>query len=59
MEREHLEVTDDVSIVEHLKHLVFITEGSYTNLKVRKLPSSFMVLNIESSSFTLFWVFLK
>jgi 2-C-methyl-D-erythritol 4-phosphate cytidylyltransferase len=34
VEREHLEVTDDVSIVEHLKHLVFITEGSYTNLKV-------------------------
>uniref|UniRef100_A0A7I4B1W6 2-C-methyl-D-erythritol 4-phosphate cytidylyltransferase, chloroplastic n=1 Tax=Physcomitrium patens TaxID=3218 RepID=A0A7I4B1W6_PHYPA len=34
VEREHLEVTDDVSIVEHLKHMVFITEGSYTNLKV-------------------------
>jgi 2-C-methyl-D-erythritol 4-phosphate cytidylyltransferase len=34
VERDHLEVTDDVSIVEHLKHLVFITEGSYTNLKV-------------------------
>lgn len=34
VEREQLEVTDDVSIVEHLKHLVFITQGSYTNLKV-------------------------
>ncbi|CAA7405118.1 unnamed protein product [Spirodela intermedia] len=32
--REGLEVTDDVSIVEHLKHPVYITEGSYTNLKV-------------------------
>ncbi|CAK9137430.1 unnamed protein product [Ilex paraguariensis] len=32
--RECLEVTDDVSIVEHLKHPVYITEGSYTNIKV-------------------------
>lgn len=32
--RNHLEVTDDVSIVEHLKHPVYITEGSYTNIKV-------------------------
>ncbi|CAN0899431.1 2-C-methyl-D-erythritol 4-phosphate cytidylyltransferase, chloroplastic [Linum grandiflorum] len=32
--REGLEVTDDVSIVEHLKHPVFVTEGSYTNIKV-------------------------
>lgn len=32
--REALEVTDDVSIVEHLLHPVFITQGSYTNLKV-------------------------
>lgn len=32
--RENLEVTDDVSIVEHLKHPVYITEGSYTNIKV-------------------------
>ncbi|KAF3329381.1 2-C-methyl-D-erythritol 4-phosphate cytidylyltransferase [Carex littledalei] len=32
--RDGLEVTDDVSIVEHLKHPVFITEGSYTNIKV-------------------------
>ncbi|KAK6945656.1 Cytidylyltransferase IspD/TarI [Dillenia turbinata] len=31
---EGLEVTDDVSIVEHLKHPVYITEGSYTNIKV-------------------------
>ncbi|KAJ0010004.1 hypothetical protein Pint_33010 [Pistacia integerrima] len=30
---EGLEVTDDVSIVEHLKHPVYITEGSYTNIK--------------------------
>lgn len=29
-----LEVTDDVSIVEHLMHPVYITEGSYTNIKV-------------------------
>lgn len=34
--REGLEVTDDVSIVEHLKHPVYITEGSYTNIKVVK-----------------------
>lgn len=32
--REGLEVTDDVSIVEHLKHPVYITEGAYTNIKV-------------------------
>nr|GLL37574.1 2-C-methyl-D-erythritol 4-phosphate cytidylyltransferase, chloroplastic isoform X1 [Ipomoea trifida]GMD42394.1 2-C-methyl-D-erythritol 4-phosphate cytidylyltransferase, chloroplastic [Ipomoea batatas] len=32
--REGLEVTDDVSIVELLKHPVYITEGSYTNIKV-------------------------
>ncbi|XP_038984265.1 2-C-methyl-D-erythritol 4-phosphate cytidylyltransferase, chloroplastic isoform X2 [Phoenix dactylifera] len=32
--RNGLEVTDDVSIVEHLKHPVYITEGSYTNIKV-------------------------
>ncbi|KAK1263129.1 hypothetical protein QJS04_geneDACA016221 [Acorus gramineus] len=32
--REGLEVTDDVSIVEHLKQPVYITEGSYTNIKV-------------------------
>ncbi|XP_027329421.1 2-C-methyl-D-erythritol 4-phosphate cytidylyltransferase, chloroplastic isoform X4 [Abrus precatorius] len=38
--REGLEVTDDVSIVEHLKHPVYITEGSYTNIKVVKLPIS-------------------
>ncbi|XP_048334995.2 2-C-methyl-D-erythritol 4-phosphate cytidylyltransferase, chloroplastic [Ziziphus jujuba] len=31
---EGLEVTDDVSIVEYLKHPVYITEGSYTNIKV-------------------------
>lgn len=34
--REGLEVTDDVSIIEHLKHPVYITEGSYTNIKVVK-----------------------
>ncbi|KAI4375821.1 hypothetical protein MLD38_013645 [Melastoma candidum] len=32
--REGLKVTDDVSIVEHLKHPVYITEASYTNIKV-------------------------
>ncbi|XP_010252286.1 PREDICTED: 2-C-methyl-D-erythritol 4-phosphate cytidylyltransferase, chloroplastic [Nelumbo nucifera] len=32
--KKGLEVTDDVSIVEHLKHPVYITEGSYTNIKV-------------------------
>ncbi|XP_002960618.2 2-C-methyl-D-erythritol 4-phosphate cytidylyltransferase, chloroplastic [Selaginella moellendorffii] len=34
VERDGLEVTDDVSIVEFLKRPVFITEGSYSNLKV-------------------------
>ncbi|CAL4953349.1 unnamed protein product [Urochloa decumbens] len=34
VKRDGLEVTDDVSIVEHLKHPVYITEGSYTNIKV-------------------------
>ncbi|CAM6093150.1 unnamed protein product [Calypogeia fissa] len=34
VEREGYEVTDDVSIVEYLKHPVQITEGNYTNLKV-------------------------
>ncbi|XP_073227003.1 2-C-methyl-D-erythritol 4-phosphate cytidylyltransferase, chloroplastic-like [Cicer arietinum] len=32
--REGLEVANDVSIVEHLKHPIYITEGSYTNIKV-------------------------
>ncbi|XP_073274941.1 2-C-methyl-D-erythritol 4-phosphate cytidylyltransferase, chloroplastic-like isoform X1 [Primulina huaijiensis] len=32
--REGLEVTDDVSIVEYLKHPVYITKGCYTNIKV-------------------------
>ncbi|GAB4847430.1 hypothetical protein Ancab_026487 [Ancistrocladus abbreviatus] len=32
--REGLEVTDDVSIVEHLKHPVYITQGCYTNIKI-------------------------
>eukprot|EP00268_Persea_americana_P009193 TRINITY_DN13650_c1_g1_i3.p1 TRINITY_DN13650_c1_g1~~TRINITY_DN13650_c1_g1_i3.p1 ORF type:complete len:322 (+),score=72.37 TRINITY_DN13650_c1_g1_i3:142-1107(+) len=34
VQSKSLEVTDDVSIVEHLKHPVYITEGSYTNIKV-------------------------
>ncbi|EFJ38809.1 hypothetical protein SELMODRAFT_68366, partial [Selaginella moellendorffii] len=34
VERDGLEVTDDVSIVEFLKRPVFITERSYSNLKV-------------------------
>nr|CAB3475040.1 unnamed protein product [Digitaria exilis] len=34
VKRDGLEVTDDVSIVEYLKHPVYITEGSYTNIKV-------------------------
>lgn len=34
VQTEGLEVTDDVSIVEHLGHPVKITEGLYTNIKV-------------------------
>ena len=30
--REGLEVTDDVSIVEYLKHPVYVTQGSYTDI---------------------------
>lgn len=45
--REGLEVTDDVSIVEHLKHPVYITEGSYTNIKVVKQK---VVWNLSAGS---------
>lgn len=42
--REGLEVTDDVSIVEHLKHPVYITEGSYTNIKVMRIIKHFIIV---------------
>jgi 2-C-methyl-D-erythritol 4-phosphate cytidylyltransferase len=32
---EHLEVTDDVSIIEAMHEPVQITSGSYSNIKVR------------------------
>lgn len=62
--REGLEVTDDVSIVEHLKHPVYITEGSYTNIKVHlflfhdllewhEVPSSVACFSKEPSSCSL------
>ncbi|KAI8026947.1 hypothetical protein LOK49_LG02G02547 [Camellia lanceoleosa] len=50
--REGLEVTDDVSIVEHLKHPVYITEGSYTNIKVTTPDDLLLaerILNVSSS----------
>ncbi|WRX25799.1 Cytidylyltransferase IspD/TarI - like 1 [Theobroma cacao] len=50
--REGLEVTDDVSIVEHLKHPVYITEGSYTNIKVTTPDDLLLaerILNMTSS----------
>ncbi|KAL1802023.1 hypothetical protein ACET3Z_030670 [Daucus carota] len=50
--REGLEVTDDVSIVEHLKHPVYITEGSYTNIKVTTPDDMILaekILNATSS----------
>lgn len=50
--REGLEVTDDVSIVEHLKHPVYITEGSYTNIKVTTPDDLLLaerILNTEES----------
>ncbi|KAG7635639.1 Nucleotide-diphospho-sugar transferase [Arabidopsis thaliana x Arabidopsis arenosa] len=31
---EGLEVTNDVSNVEYLKHPVYVSQGSYTNIKV-------------------------
>lgn len=46
--REGLEVTDDVSIIEHLKHPVYVTEGSYTNIKVLKLPPMSSLLDASS-----------
>ncbi|KAK7263764.1 hypothetical protein RJT34_31361 [Clitoria ternatea] len=49
--RKGLEVTDDVSIVEHLKHPVYITEGSYTNIKVTTPDDMLLaerILNINS-----------
>ncbi|KAG2407108.1 2-C-methyl-D-erythritol 4-phosphate cytidylyltransferase [Vigna angularis] len=49
--REGLEVTDDVSIVEHLKHPVYITEGSYTNIKVTTPDDMLLaerILNVDS-----------
>ncbi|KAI3805242.1 hypothetical protein L1987_27439 [Smallanthus sonchifolius] len=49
--REGLEVTDDVSIVEHLKHPVYITHGSYTNIKVTTPDDLLLaerILNTES-----------
>ncbi|KAL5982802.1 hypothetical protein ACLOJK_016879 [Asimina triloba] len=48
-----LEVTDDVSIVEHLKHPVFITEGSYTNIKVTTPDDLLLaerILNTDANS---------
>uniref|UniRef100_A0A7N0RGQ6 2-C-methyl-D-erythritol 4-phosphate cytidylyltransferase, chloroplastic n=1 Tax=Kalanchoe fedtschenkoi TaxID=63787 RepID=A0A7N0RGQ6_KALFE len=48
--REHLEVTDDVSIVEHLKHPVYITEGSYTNIKVTTPDDLLLAERILSTS---------
>ncbi|XP_060167511.1 2-C-methyl-D-erythritol 4-phosphate cytidylyltransferase, chloroplastic-like [Lycium barbarum] len=50
--RGGLEVTDDVSIVEHLKHPVYITEGSYTNIKVTTPDDMLLaerILHIEES----------
>ncbi|MED6131177.1 hypothetical protein PIB30_007472 [Stylosanthes scabra] len=50
--REGLEVTDDVSIVEHLKHPVYITQGSYTNIKVTTPDDLILaerILNINSA----------
>ncbi|KAG5525699.1 hypothetical protein RHGRI_032106 [Rhododendron griersonianum] len=47
---EGLEVTDDVSIVEHLKHPVYITEGSYTNIKVTTPDDLLLAERILSTS---------
>ncbi|KAF6139639.1 hypothetical protein GIB67_033643 [Kingdonia uniflora] len=49
--KEGLEVTDDVSIMEHLKHPVYITEGSCTNIKVTTPDDLLLaerILNIDS-----------
>ncbi|KAE8735662.1 2-C-methyl-D-erythritol 4-phosphate cytidylyltransferase [Hibiscus syriacus] len=53
--REGLEVTDDVSIVEHLKHPVYVTEGSYTNIKVTTPDDLLLaerILNMNSADRT-------
>ncbi|KAJ6805646.1 2-C-methyl-D-erythritol 4-phosphate cytidylyltransferase, chloroplastic [Iris pallida] len=50
--RNCLEVTDDVSIVEHLKHPVYITEGAYTNIKVTTPDDLLLaerILNMETA----------
>ena len=39
VQRDNLEVTDDVSIIEALGQPVKLTKGSYTNLKVRLAQS--------------------
>ncbi|KAL7002104.1 2-C-methyl-D-erythritol 4-phosphate cytidylyltransferase [Sarracenia purpurea var. burkii] len=49
--REGLEVTDDVSIVEHLKHPVYITEGSYTNIKITTRDDLVLAEGILNTSF--------
>lgn len=58
-------MTDDVSIVEHLQHPVYITEGSYTNIKVVKNVTLYLtqIQNQYSSlwlgSSSLFWKFMS
>ncbi|WVZ22528.1 hypothetical protein V8G54_001072 [Vigna mungo] len=39
--REDLEVPDDVSIVDHLKHHAYIIEGSNTNIKLKSRDTTF------------------
>jgi len=46
---QHLEVTDDVSIIEAMHEPVQITKGSYTNIKVRAKDSVPMSVGLALS----------
>ena len=45
--QQHLEVTDDVSIIEAMHEPVQITKGSYTNIKVRGKDSVLMSVGLH------------
>jgi hypothetical protein len=49
VQREGLEVTDDVSIIEALGRPVRITPGSYTNIKARVHTGPAVDLSASSS----------
>ncbi|CAN6458213.1 unnamed protein product [Victoria cruziana] len=50
VQRKGLAVTDDVSIVEYLDHPVYITQGSYTNIKVTTPDDMFLAERILNTA---------